>query len=732
MKDHCKQPFSPPARAKPKPGLVPALAVIGGSALLVFAVMLGFAVKALLNITALATDTRDHVLPLVTETQRTVINLERLRRFGEIILTTPNRQKRRETRLAAQILSNDAIYEKDAHVAGSIKKTFATMQTIAANRDQQEALNGKIAQRFIELDGLLKTVLVIRNQLPTAETPHQHLDAGVEQLLRFRQLLAKAASASLPKELTTLPAQSEELILEIRKHFENIAAADVPEQFRQLPAILQNALEIPRWRAALLAADQENADLWATAQTALDELADSLSLTAAVTAARRFTFITESVHHIMQLGLWGLAGIGGILLVVAALARRHLIAPIIRATRGLEMIQRAEQAVTIPPARLRELDAISRAVAQLGAVVANLNGTQAELHAKNIRLNDTNAQLIVTNTELQKTLETLQTTQKHLIESEKMAALGELVAGIAHEINTPLGAIRASIDNIVSALDESLRRLPQLLQQLTADQQRDFFALVDRAAQPFPALTSKEERACRKVLRAELAACQIDDADSIADTFVEMGIYEHVTPFLPLLQADRQAEILKVAYNLSAQRRNSMNILTAVERASKIVFALKSYAHFDHSERMTTAKITDGLEVVLTLYQNQLKAGIEVHKHYEAIPAILCYPDELIQVWINLVSNALHAMRGKGRLDLTVAQQAGELVVQITDSGGGIPADIQARLFQPFFTTKPTGEGSGLGLHIARKIIATHQGRIEVESQPGNTTFRVFLPIRST
>ena len=209
-----------------------------------------------------------------------------------------------------------------------------------------------------------------------------------------------------------------------------------------------------------------------------------------------------------------------------------------------------------------------------------------------------------------------------------------------------------------------------------------------------------------------------------------MGIYEEVYPFIPLLQNPHASLILQTAYNLSAQQYNSDNILTAVERAAKIVFALKSYAHYDYSGEMTNANVTEGIDVVLTLYHNQLKHGIEVSKHYQEVPAIYCYPDELNQVWTNLIHNAVQAMQGQGTLDITVSHQEQYVVVAVTDSGSGIPDNIKERIFEPFFTTRPSGEGSGLGLDIVRKIIDKHQGKITVDSQPGNTTFRVFLPAK--
>ena len=111
------------------------------------------------------------------------------------------------------------------------------------------------------------------------------------------------------------------------------------------------------------------------------------------------------------------------------------------------------------------------------------------------------------------------------------------------------------------------------------------------------------------------------------------------------------------------------------------------------------------------------------------IPAIFCYPGELNQVWTNLIHNALQAMDYQGTLTINSSTRNEQIVISITDTGKGIPNEIQEKIFEPFFTTKPAGEGSGLGLDIVKKIIDKHQGRIHVESQPGNTTFRVVLPI---
>ncbi|NJP04256.1 MAG: HAMP domain-containing protein [Chloroflexaceae bacterium] len=449
--------------------------------------------------------------------------------------------------------------------------------------------------------------------------------------------------------------------------------------------------------------------------------------------------LTASADTIRDVTIWVLLACFGFISLAAVVVTRTTVTPIKQMTAMFKQIQSGhiDADKRLPEQRTDEIGELMR---WFNAFLDSLKARQraeAELwqakesaEAANAQITVLNDQLQSENEQLETTLQELQATQAELIRTEKLAALGQLIAGVAHEINTPLGAIRASINNTSDILHASLPELPRLLQMLSPEQQAVFSALLERSLATTVMPSAREARKLKRALRAELDAVGVSDPDALADLLLDMGISGDIGSFLPVLTAPNAHYIVQHAYDLAGLQKNGQTITLAVERASKIVFALKHYARYDQHGEKVTAQVTDGIETVLTLYHNQIKHGVEIVRNYNDIPPIHCYPDELNQVWNNLIHNALQAMAYQGELQISTERQNQHILVHITDNGPGIPPEIRERIFEPFFTTKPAGEGSGMGLGIVRKIIERHSGALSVESQPGQTTFTVQLPIK--
>ena len=326
----------------------------------------------------------------------------------------------------------------------------------------------------------------------------------------------------------------------------------------------------------------------------------------------------------------------------------------------------------------------------------------------------------------------LQDTQAQLVQSEKMASLGQLIANVAHEINNPIGAVKASGSNIEVGLEQTLQALPHLYKLLSPAEEKLFQSLINRAKTPMPLISSREERSLTRQVSQELERDGVSNAAHKALILTQVHAQDDVRSYLPLLLHPQADFILETAQGIASIISNTGNINLAVAKVSKIVFALTSYSRANQTGGYLEAQLRDGIETVLTIYQSQIKPGIELVREFETLPPLRCRPDELNQVWTNLVHNALQAMNYHGTLSIGLHQRGDNIVVTIGDTGCGIPPEIQDKIFDAFFTTKPIGEGSGLGLDIVKKIITKHHGKIEVKSEVGvGTTFSVYLPMHA-
>lgn len=345
-------------------------------------------------------------------------------------------------------------------------------------------------------------------------------------------------------------------------------------------------------------------------------------------------------------------------------------------------------------------------------------------------IKEQNIELQKQKEELQETLLHLKKTQAQLIHSEKLGALGHLVAGIAHEINTPIGAIQASIGNIFNSIESTLQNLYKLFTRLSKKELSIFLHLLGMMERNKRALTSKEKRQYKKEINSRFTAANFENPRSVTELIIYLNLYEEIDKVIPLLNVDNPEFILKAAKDLYSIRKNSENIKLATDKASKFVYALKKFIYKEQSGEKEKANLWENIETVLILHQNQLKQGITVIKDYEEIPFIYCYPDELVQLWTNLISNSIQAMNNKGTITISIKNNAENVEISIKDNGPGIPAEIQDKIFDPFFTTKKAGEGTGIGLDLVMKIIKRHNAKLKLESEVGiGTNFIISLPI---
>jgi PAS domain S-box-containing protein len=315
---------------------------------------------------------------------------------------------------------------------------------------------------------------------------------------------------------------------------------------------------------------------------------------------------------------------------------------------------------------------------------------------------------------------------------EKMAALGKLSAGLSHELNNPAAAAQRSAQSIGERLERRDRAIRELVAAgIGPDAWRTMERLVVQCVTPPINVRSPLELSRRE--------------GEIEDWLDDHGVDEAWTWSAALAQGDIEPEALDdlasripeeavspaIAWigETIALRDDADIIGRSTDRISELVGAVKAYSFRDQA-MVQDVDIHEGLENTLVILGYQIK-DVTIEREYDAtLPPVRTYGSSLNQVWTNILDNAVDATGGAGVIEIRTRKEGDQAVVEITDNGSGIAPEQISRIFEPFYTTKPQGEGTGLGLDIAWRIVTDeHKGRIDVESEPGRTTFRVTIPI---